>query len=347
MAGGGNTSYKDETRLLVKASGASLANIDESGFVCLEREKLKVISEKTYSQDALSREQEVKADLNAAVLFPKDKRPSVETSMHEIIQFPFVVHTHPTLANGLLCASNSKESVLSIFGNNCLYVPYTDPGYVLFKAVLDALIDFRYVHRHEPNIIFLENHGVFVAGNNTAEIKEIYRRIESEIEKRIEKIPENNPVVNHALQALTEITGQHFSLCLTYSASSLVQQFVGSQEDFSMVNAPFTPDNIVYCKSKYLFINGDGDINLEIENFWAQNGYLPKIIAVKDEGIMAMDENEKSANIALEVFIDMMMVSLVTLCFGGPRYMSEQQIAFIDNWEVENYRRQVSKKQFN
>lgn len=29
--------------------------------------------------------------------------------------------------------------------------------------------------------------------------------------------------------------------------------------------------------------------------------------------------------------------------FGGPHFMSESEIAFIDNWEVENYRRAVSK----
>ena len=51
LAGGGNTSVKDEGRLWVKASGVSLATIDENGFVSLSREKLKVISAKNYSND--------------------------------------------------------------------------------------------------------------------------------------------------------------------------------------------------------------------------------------------------------------------------------------------------------
>ena len=39
IAGGGNTSYKDEERIYIKASGIFLATIDEEGFVVLDRKK--------------------------------------------------------------------------------------------------------------------------------------------------------------------------------------------------------------------------------------------------------------------------------------------------------------------
>ena len=45
----------------------------------------------------------------------------------------------------------------------------------------------------------------------------------------------------------------------------------------------------------------------------------------------------------LDVFEDWMKISYLTENFGGPHFMSERDIAFIDNWEVENYRRQVAK----
>ena len=38
-------------------------------------------------------------------------RPSVETSMHEIINYPFVVHTHPTLVNAITCANKAEETI--------------------------------------------------------------------------------------------------------------------------------------------------------------------------------------------------------------------------------------------
>ena len=55
IAGGGNTSYKNAEKLWVKASGCALATITEDGFAVLDRKKLNVISEKTYSSDKIGR----------------------------------------------------------------------------------------------------------------------------------------------------------------------------------------------------------------------------------------------------------------------------------------------------
>lgn len=40
IAGGGNTSWKNDRHLYIKASGVSLANITEEGFCVLDRSKL-------------------------------------------------------------------------------------------------------------------------------------------------------------------------------------------------------------------------------------------------------------------------------------------------------------------
>ena len=103
IAGGGNTSYKNAEKIWVKASGSSLATITEDGFAVLDRAKLNLMSDKVYSANAAEREEQVKNDLADATI-TKGKRPSVETSMHNVIDFAFVVHMHPTLVNGLMCA---------------------------------------------------------------------------------------------------------------------------------------------------------------------------------------------------------------------------------------------------
>ena len=59
IAGGGNTSYKDDKNLYIKGSGVSLANIDEDGFVRMEREKLKAIWGKSYPEDIYMLERDV------------------------------------------------------------------------------------------------------------------------------------------------------------------------------------------------------------------------------------------------------------------------------------------------
>jgi len=347
IAGGGNCSYKDQEKIWVKASGTSMADINETGFVCLNRKKMQTISNTEYSHDVALREADVKNDLQQAIISPKDKRPSVEASMHEIIKYPFVMHTHPTLLNGLLCAQNSKSIIKKLFGNNIVYVEYIDPGYTLFKAVDLALQNYRKEKNEEPQIIFLENHGVFVGANTCSEIEDIYGKIEKIITKEIKKSPEStdskseisleNTVKSIVANLHNEI---HFNVIDT---SSLSHYFLNSDTSFAKVSIPFTPDNIVYCKSKYLYLTSPKNIKLQIDEFRAIHGYLPKIIAIKDKGIIALEDSQKSAQIVMDVFKDMMKVSYITNFFGGPRPMTHQQIDFIDNWEVENYRRQMSK----
>ena len=63
IAGGGNTSYKDSTKLWVKASGHALATIGEEGFAVLDRARLTAMENKEYSQDIAEREAQVKDDL--------------------------------------------------------------------------------------------------------------------------------------------------------------------------------------------------------------------------------------------------------------------------------------------
>ncbi len=348
IAGGGNSSFKTKEKVWVKASGSSMADIDEDGFVCLDREKMQVLSEKVYSKDSTLREQEVKQDLQNAILFPEGKRPSVEASMHEVIQYAFVMHTHPTLVNGVLCAQNSCSVIEELFGDNVVYVPYMDPGYVLFKAVVKALQEFKTRKGKEAQIIFLENHGVFVGADTKDEIDRIYADIESKLNAKIKACPsdkmssENKNLLNSA-----ELLAKGFnneSVFTVIDNSELVQSFIKDEEAFSVVSIPFTPDNIVYCKSKYLFVSDLDTIDTQIEAFKTANGYNPKVIAVEGKGLVCVEESVKSATIVMDVFKDMMKVCFLSESFGGPRPMTAEQIEFIDNWEVENYRRQVSKQ---
>ena len=194
IAGGGNTSFKDGQHIWIKASGVSLETIDENGFVCLSREKLKVVSSKTYSQDTVQREAEVKADLTNAIVSTGNNRPSVETSLHEIIDYQYVVHTHPTKVNAVMCSVNGENVCKELFGDQSLFIPYTDPGYILFKKVEAEIAQFTTKYGSAPQIIFLENHGVFVASNSIGEIHQLYSTIIEKINgKLLASLPESDP----------------------------------------------------------------------------------------------------------------------------------------------------------
>ena len=172
IAGGGNTSFKNAEKIWVKASGSSLATITEDGFAVLDRAKLNRMSDKLYSTNPVEREDQVKNDLADATI-TKGRRPSVETSMHNVIDYTFVVHLHPTIVNGLMCSQRAESDLLKLFGERVLYVEYTDPGYVLFKKVDEKIKEYRSKFNEEPQVIWLQNHGIFVAANSIEEIKVI------------------------------------------------------------------------------------------------------------------------------------------------------------------------------
>ncbi len=350
IAGGGNTSYKDENRLWVKASGHALATITEDGFAVLDRTLLNEMGEKAYNEDTAIREEQVKNDLAVACV-TKDRRPSVETSLHNCMGFAFVVHLHPTLVNGLMCSANAEAVCGEIFPE-ALYIEYTDPGYTLFKKVYDRINAYKAANGKEPQVIFLQNHGIFVGGDTTAEIEGIYSEILGKLEAKVAALPEGgsdvSPTVTDVIPAIRQMlsrSGRGLKT-LKVTKNALVDYFLdGSREKIA---APFTPDIIVYCKSAYIFIDAESDEEIlkqaeeKIEAFAAEKGYTPKVLLIKGVGLVAVGDNSKNAQIITDVFTDAMKVAFYAQSFGGEHPMEKAWIDFIDNWEVENYRRKVA-----
>ena len=344
IAGGGNTSYKDDRHLWVKASGHALATIDENGFAVLDRAKLAPMGEKAYSADSAEREAQVKEDLASACL-TKDRRPSVETSLHNCMDFAYVVHLHPTLVNGLMCSVNAANICDELFPD-ALYIEYTDPGYTLFKKVYDRLQAWKAVKGAQPQVIFLQNHGVFVGADTPEEIDRIYSGIMGNLEGRVKALPEGpseaDDCVTEVIPAIRQVLsrGGRGLKTLKVTKNALVDCIL---EAPGAVTTPFTPDIIVYCKSEYLVLNADvQEAEEAIEEYVARRGHTPKVLLVKGIGLVAVGDNAKNAGIITEVFLDAMKVAFYAGCFGGSHGMEPSWIHFIDTWEVENYRRKVA-----
>ncbi len=346
IAGGGNTSYKDATHLWVKASGHALATIDEEGFAVMDRARLDAMATKTYPADATEREARVKEDLADANL-TRGRRPSVETSLHNCMNFSYVVHLHPTLVNGLMCSVTAEKRCAELFPD-ALYVAYTDPGYTLFKKVYDAIGQWKAQRGSEPQVIFLQNHGIFVAADTVAEIDAIYEDVMTKLEALVAPLPEGEtPVcdcVSEVLPAIRQILsrGGRGLKTLQVTKNALVDEFLANPKG---VLTPFSPDGIVYCKSEYIVIDSDdkaAEAEEKIEAYVTRRGHTPKVLLIKGIGLVAVGDNAKNARVITEVFLDAMKVAFYARSFGGEHGMEPAWIDFIDNWEVENYRRKVA-----
>lgn len=355
IAGGGNTSYKDESTIWIKASGQSLAELTEEGLVSLDRKKLQVISTNLYSENTSEREEQVKNDMALSILGPdRHKRPSVETSLHEIIRYKYVVHLHPTQVTGLLCSRNAKNSTLKIFGEEVLFVPYIDPGYTLFKKLESEINIYRQKYGQDPRVIFLENHGSFVSADSTDDIKTIYNDILTRIsqnvppETEITQLP-GNPALEKALPSLRMLLSEDKPLIVRHRHSSLIAQYYQNQQEYHKISHPLTPDIIVYCKTHFMYVEQTASaerivdsVKYQLPKFRNEYGYSPRIMVMKNMGVFAFADSVASAEASLDVFEDLVKISHYALKWGGIKYLTPEQVTFIDQWEVENYRRKVS-----
>jgi rhamnose utilization protein RhaD (predicted bifunctional aldolase and dehydrogenase)/NAD(P)-dependent dehydrogenase (short-subunit alcohol dehydrogenase family) len=352
-AGGGNTSMKTADRIWIKASGFALSDITEDGFAMLDRGKLEKILTGAYAEDPFQREREIKDDL-AAANFTKDRRPSVETSLHDLIQYKFVVHLHPTLVNGLMCGIEAAGHVLNLFGEDALYIQYTDPGYILFKEVEKQLQKYREKSGKDPSIILLQNHGILVSAETVKEIQTTYEEIFRQLDSAVMQEPpaRDLPIgdsVSEILPALRMILSAGRNKTLRVRNNALVEHFTASASAYQKISKPFTPDIIVYCKSNYIYSEAKGtpeeileDLQTRINAFEKEFEYAPKVILIKGLGMVGVGDNAAGADIILDVFEDLMKISWLSESFGGPHFMSPGDIRFIDTWEVENYRRKTA-----
>jgi NAD(P)-dependent dehydrogenase (short-subunit alcohol dehydrogenase family)/rhamnose utilization protein RhaD (predicted bifunctional aldolase and dehydrogenase) len=355
IAGGGNTSYKDENFLYIKASGHSLATIGEEGFAQLDRKVLQEIAEKTYSEDVMERENQIKNDLLRARVYPeKGQRPSVETSLHNLLAWRFVVHTHSTKVNGLMCSKNAERLTIALFGDSVVYVPYVDPGYILFKEVESRINAWKTRNGKEPKIILLQNHGIFVAADTTAEIREIYDQVISKLNEAIGEIKPATalpvgPVTAKIVPAIRMMLSGTSLKTLKAVNNSYYQRFLASEAEFQKIALPFIPDGIVYCNSSFIYAEYTGDVDAllnelsgKIKTYIATRPKSPKIICIKGIGCILANDNAQAVATLEDVMMDTCLVSLYSEKFGGQSPMTPEQVQFIDTWEVEQYRSAIA-----
>jgi rhamnose utilization protein RhaD (predicted bifunctional aldolase and dehydrogenase) len=342
IAGGGNTSCKDDQTLAVKASGVALRTIGEDGFVLLRRSDLAAMLGRTYDADPFRREAEVKRDLLAARLDPeRGGRPSVEASLHDMVQRRYVVHTHPYAVNALLCSRDCTAAVRRLFGDTALLVPASDPGYVLAKRMEEALAGWRKTRRTDPTVILMQNHGLVVAGDTPAEVHAATAEVMAKVASALSPLPDTAslPVPDSVVELLPAIR----MMCSPAGAlpgvaairnSALVQLFLQPGERAG-ASLPFTPDHIVYCRTAPLEAAFDGNPSRFLETFprlleeyAKQHGAKPRVILAPGLGMIGVDESKRSVDTCLDVFEERLKISHLSRAFGGPAFLSSKAIRF-------------------
>ena len=352
IASGGNTSVKNEEMMYVKASGFELGKIGKEGYVAMDRILLDRLKTQTYSKIDAERESQVKSDLLKSRIYPElNQRPSVEASVHHAIRYKFVIHMHPTIVNAVTCAKNAQKTIENLFGDQVVFVPYITPGYILYKEIEDQNDLYFAKHGKYPQVFFLQNHGVFVGAETSNEIKEKYEWIINAIKAKIsnemevcplpvdDRFTEIIPAIRAALSVSKLKVGK-------LRNNTLIETFIQSDEKMAHLVNPFTPDGIVFCGPRPLVIEAFdnpedtlADFQTKLASFRLTSGYDPKVVVIRGLGVFASGDNINAANVVIDVFEDVLKIAHYAMNFGGPNFMNPTDVSFIENWEVESYRK--------
>jgi len=181
ILGDGNTSaFISERSFWVKASGAQMNNIDNSGFTEVYTEKaLDVLKHESLT------DQELKQVFADARVDQNGKHPSIETVFHALgltkCDAKFVVHTHPIAVNSILCSQQARKALGGhLFSESALYlgpegiiIDYADPGLPIARALIREIDRYQQKWGQNPRIFYLLNHGMVALGQTPKEVENI------------------------------------------------------------------------------------------------------------------------------------------------------------------------------
>ena len=255
LAGGGNTSVKDDTTLYVKGSGTQLATIKAEEFVKMDRARLNEIMKTEYPADDVKRESAYLADVMAAVTDEdKTKRPSVEALLHNLFAYTYVLHVHPTLINGLTCGKGAKALCEELLGKDVLWIDICKPGYTLARICFEKMNAYKEETGKDVQVLLLQNHGIFVAADTVEEIGVLFDGVIGKLEKQVKRTADVSDAVTpekeQAAQKLSSLLGHAVEVV----PAAEVDNFVKDKTAAAPLLKPFTPDHIVYCGPYSLFV---------------------------------------------------------------------------------------------
>jgi rhamnulose-1-phosphate aldolase/alcohol dehydrogenase len=168
---GGNTSAKgteidpvtgEPVELLwVKGSGGDLGTLTEAGLAVLRLDRFRSL---VNVYPGVEREDEMVAAFDYCLHGKGGAAPSIDTSMHGLVDANHVDHLHPDSGIAIATAADGEELTKTIFGDKVVWVPWRRPGFQLG-------LDIAAIKRDNPDAIgcILGGHGITAWGDTSEE----------------------------------------------------------------------------------------------------------------------------------------------------------------------------------
>ena len=357
---GGNTSIKsrDGQTIFIKTSGSLLGEMDaSSGWAELDLEATRRIwlDAELAKLPAEAREASVDVLLRAAVRSPAGVRPSVETGLHVLLD-RVVVHTHPVGLNAFLSSRGSRDGFEAVLGDLAappLYVRYADPGYTLAAVVGRELEAYRSRHGRLPEVVLLENHGLFTGAADADRALELTRKAAEAGMRWLGSArvnpPEFGPVVASASRAGESspaamvrgalLRGGSAPCIVRIDTEPVARDLVASAAAVAaMARGAVTPDQAVYARLHPLVLEGPPEgWDRAVGSYRERHRVDPRVILVPRDasgrgqvlyaapdlnGVRAVGDVSRGA-----------MASTLRNLPAGPRLLEREQVAFLEMYQ--------------
>jgi rhamnose utilization protein RhaD (predicted bifunctional aldolase and dehydrogenase) len=359
QGGGGNTSVKtaDGKYMYIKASGTALKDMNaKKGWRRMRLDAvLSVIEDKLLAKlPADKREPEV---VDRLLLACDDNvssaaRPSVESHLHAFLG-RCVIHLHPLVVAAYVNAKNGKAELDKLFKNEKfppLWVPYTDPGFMLAKRIAGLVKDYQKQYGKKPAVMILQKHGLFVTAE-TAEaalrlVRKVIKLCSSKLKPpkaRKTKSPSKNDIAaakSAIRKAVLNATGQ--SLPVTYfPKNESVAVFMARKDAAKLLATPaLNPDELVYANGSAMWLEkcDNETITRKLKSLTRRGQKPSAAFIVRGLGLFVAAD-KKTTPVIAEITACSILIRMYATKFGGILALNKRQQDFINNWEAEAFRK--------
>lgn len=294
---GGNTSIKDAEVMWIKASGKELADaVTSEIFVAVDRKAAQ--AEAGGAGDGTCK---------ATVLDPAiTLRPSIETTFHAVLDWRVVAHTHSVaVLTHVTSPAGCQVAQAKLADLDPVFIPYGKPGVALTRAIVERITA-------QTRLILLENHGLIVCGETTAETEALMSRVEGRLHIDPIDVAPSPP----AADPLPGFTWAREESWLAQDEAVLARVLAGS----------YYPDHVVFLGPRLPT---------------ADNDTTPPAILVPGIGIQLRDSATAPQRAMLRCLSDFFrrVPGDWDLAPIGPDAEAE-----LLNWDAEKYRQSLAKK---
>ncbi len=360
QGGGGNTSVKtsDGKYMYIKASGTALKDMNaKEGWrrLRLDLARSVVKEESIVQMEPQSRELEVVNRLLSACddNVKTNARPSVEAHLHAWLD-KCVIHLHPSAAGAYVNARGGRAKLEKLFKTETLpplWVPYTDPGYMLARRISRMVEGYRLQYGKTPGILFLEKHGLFITANSAGGALRLVRRVIKQCNAKLKqpKTGKLKPVSQELVddvkacieRGYSEGTGEKATIWHYYN--NAIEGFCRQKDVKKMLSGSLTPDELVYSNGPAMWVERCNSQSIAKRlRRQIENGRKPSVsFLVKGVGLFVAG-TEKIAPTVRDIVLYSIFIRTNAARMGGIRTLNKRQEDFISNWESEAFRKKLA-----